>query len=155
MDIQTPIIENCVICRKHSGKIPVPGGAIYQDERVYASHAHIAEGQTSTYLGWLVIETQRHIPGIADLSDEEGQSVGLLAVRLSRLLISLTEAEHVYVFVLGHNVPHFHLHLLPRYPGAPREFWGTHVDEWPDAPHGGEAEIADLCNRLRAGLSAS
>ena len=54
--------------------------------------------------------------------------------------------------IMGHNVPHFHLHLLPRYPGTPREFWGLRVDEWPGAPHGGEAEIADLCDRLRAGL---
>lgn len=154
MGAQTPPIENCTICRKHSGEFLVPGGVIYQDERVYASHAHIAEGQTSTYLGWLVVETQRHVPGIADLSDEEGRAVGLLAARLSRVLKSVTAAEHIYVFVLGHNVPHFHLHLLPRYPGTPREFWGMRVDEWPGAPKGNEAEITDLCNRLRAALSA-
>jgi histidine triad (HIT) family protein len=150
--VQTPSIESCIICRKHSEDFVVPGGVIYQDDRVYAGHAHIAEGQANTYLGWLVIETQRHIPGIADLSDQEGQAVGLLAARLSRVLKNITAAEHIYVFVMGHNVPHFHLHLLPRYPGTPREFWGLRVDEWPGAPHGGEAEIADLCDRLRAGL---
>lgn len=72
-------VEDCIICRKHSREFLVPGGAIYRDVRIYASHAHIAEGQTNTYLGWLVIETQRHVPGIADLSDEEGQAVGLMA----------------------------------------------------------------------------
>jgi hypothetical protein len=32
------------------------------------------------------------------------------------------------------------------------EFWGPLVDEWPDAPRGGETEIAALCDRLRAVL---
>ena len=45
-----------------------------------------------------------------------------------------------------------HIHLVPRYPGAPREYWGVHVDEWPDAPHGGPQEMAALCARLRAHL---
>ena len=46
--------------------------------------------------------------------------------------------------------PHLHLHLIPRYPGAPREYWGMRVDEWPDAPRGEAAEIAALCEQLRA-----
>jgi hypothetical protein len=45
-----------------------------------------------------------------------------------------------------------HVHVLPRYPGAPREYWGVRVDEWPDAPRGGPAEMADVCARLRACL---
>lgn len=57
-------------------------------------------------------------------------------------------AEHVYEFVLGDNVPHFHVHIVPRYPGTPREYWGTRVDEWPDAPGGGPQEIAALCERV-------
>jgi len=42
-----------------------------------------------------------------------------------------------------------HVHVVPHYPGAPREYWGMPVDEWSDAPHGGEQEIAVLCERLR------
>jgi hypothetical protein len=34
-------------------------------------------------------------------------------------------------------------------PGGPREYWGPKVDEWPDAPRGGEAEIAPVADRLR------
>lgn len=64
-------------------------------------------------------------------------------------------AKHVYSFVLGHHVPHLHIHVVPRYPGAPREFWGTRVDGWPDAPRGGAAEIAALCDRLRSWIEKS
>jgi len=40
--------------------------------------------------------------------------------------------------------------VIGRYPGAPREYWGPKVDDWPEAPRGGEAEIAQVADRLRA-----
>ena len=39
---------------------------------------------------------------------------------------------------------------IGRYPGAPREYWGLKVDEWPAAPRGGATEIDQLAARLRA-----
>jgi len=116
---------------------------------VYAGHAQIREGQSTAYLGYLMAETKRHAPGLADLTDAEAQALGLLVARLSRALKACEGAEHVYAFVLGDGVPHVHVHVVPRYPGAPREYWGVHVDEWPDAPHGGSQEMAALCARLR------
>jgi diadenosine tetraphosphate (Ap4A) HIT family hydrolase len=48
-------------------------------------------------------------------------------------------------------VPHLHVHLVPRYPGTPREYWSPlTLDEWPDAEHGGPDEIANRVARLRA-----
>lgn len=141
---------DCFICGKHRGEEYVPGGFLCQDELVYASHIG-QEGQP-TYLGYLMIETKRHVAGLADLTNAEAQAAGLMASRLSRALKACTDAEHIYEFILGHHIPHLHIHILPRYPGAPREYWGTHTDEWPDAPRGGEQEIAALCERLRAYL---
>jgi histidine triad (HIT) family protein len=149
-----PPSADCFICRKHRGEISLPGGAIYQDDLVYAGHAQIPEGQATVYLGWALVETRRHTPGLADLTDAEAQAVGLLVTRLSRALKTCVGAEHIYAFVLGHHVSHLHIHVVPRYPGAPREYWGVRVDEWPDAPHGGPPEIAALCARLRAFLES-
>jgi diadenosine tetraphosphate (Ap4A) HIT family hydrolase len=143
---------DCFICRKHRGQVLVPGGAIYEDDLVYAGHAQIREGQTVAYLGYLMVEPKRHTPGLTDLTDIEAQSLGLLVARVSRALKASEGAEHVYAFVLGDLVPHLHIHVVPRYPNAPREYWGVHVDEWPNAPHGGLQEIADLCARLRSCL---
>jgi histidine triad (HIT) family protein len=144
---------DCLICDKQRGDYPVPGGAIYQDEMVYASHAHPSEDQETSYLGWLVVETRRHIPGLAEMTDTEAGTLGLLVARLSRALKIVQGAEHIYLFVMGHAVPHLHVHLLPRYPGTPREYWGTNIDEWPGAPRGDAATIAALCERLRANIS--
>lgn len=132
----------------------MPGGAIYEDDLVYASHAQIREGQSTVYLGYLIVETRRHVPGLFDLKDDEAKALGLLIARLSRALKASEKVEHVYTFVLGDEVPHVHIHVVPRYSGAPRKYWGFHVDEWPDAPHGGPEEIAALSAVLRSYLES-
>jgi len=143
---------DCFVCRKHRGEIAVPGGAIYQDNLVYAGHVQIPGGQSSVYLGWLIAEPKRHAPGLAELTDAEAQALGLLVARLSRALKAGEGADHIYAFVLGHHVPHLHIHVVPRYPGTPREYWGLRVDEWPDAPRGGVEAITALCGRVRTYL---
>ena len=143
---------DCFICRKHRREVLIPGGAIYEDELIYAGHVQIREGQSIAYLGYLMVESKRHVLGLADLTATEAQALGLLVARLSRALKATEGAERVYAFVLGDNVPHLHIHVVPRYPGAPREYWGVHVDEWPDAPRAGLQEIAALCERLRTYL---
>jgi diadenosine tetraphosphate (Ap4A) HIT family hydrolase len=68
--------------------------------------------------------------------------------RLARALMETEGAEHVYAFVLGDGVPHVHVHIIGRYPGAPREYWGLRVDQWPDAPDGAEEGIARVADRV-------
>lgn len=73
-----------------------------------------------------------------------------MQTRLSRALVGIG-AEHVYALVLGHHVAHLHLHLLPRYPNTPREYWWPRIDEWP-AAQGDEAEVSATCDRIRQHL---
>jgi diadenosine tetraphosphate (Ap4A) HIT family hydrolase len=49
--------------------------------------------------------------------------VGRAIARVTRALRESEGAEHVYLVVVGHESPHLHVHLVPRYPGTPREFW--------------------------------
>ncbi len=147
--------SDCLICRKHLGQIVVPGGTIIEDDLLTACHAQIRPGQTTAYLGYLMAEPKRHVPGLEGLTDEEAQALGLLVARLSRALVATEGADHIYAFVLGDAVPHAHVHVVARYPGAPEEFRGPRVDEWPEAPRGGPSEIEALCSRLRVWLGAS
>ncbi len=140
--------QSCFICRKHRGEIDLPGGAIYEDELVFAGHAFNPDAPDGQYLGHLIVESKRHVAGLAGLTDEEARQIGLVLTRLGRVLETAVSAEHIYLFVLGHHVAHLHYHLIPRYPGAPREYWGVHVDEWPDAPKGDARAVADLCSKI-------
>jgi histidine triad (HIT) family protein len=146
-------VDECFICRKHRGEVPVPGGPIYEDDLVYASHAYDQNNNPTPYLGHAFVEPKRHAAGLGDLTDEEAQALGLAVTRLARALRDAEGAEWVYSVVLGHNVPHLHVHLVPRYPGTPREHWDPMtIDEWAGARHGGPDEIREVVKRLRAQL---
>jgi diadenosine tetraphosphate (Ap4A) HIT family hydrolase len=133
----------------------MPGGAVLQDEQVYIGHAQVRAGEATAYLGSMMVEPRRHVPGLEHLRDEEAQALGVWVARLSRALVAVLGADHVYAFVIGDHVPHVHVHVVARYPGAPPEYRGPRVDEWPEAPRGGVLEIEALCERLRAWLSAN
>lgn len=141
--------EECFVCRKHRGQVSVPGGAIYEDELIYVSHAALWGEETDHYLGHLFVEPRRHVAELGDLTAAEAQQVGLFTSRLARALAKTEKVEHVYSFVIGDGVPHLHVHVIGRYPGAPREYWGPQVDEWPEAPRGTEPEIEAVAERLR------
>jgi histidine triad (HIT) family protein len=142
---------DCYICRKHRGEEPMPGGPIFEDELVVASHGYHRERNPEPYLGHLMVEPRRHAFGVADLTDEEAAALGVAMSRVARALRASEGAEQVYVVVLGHHSPHLHVHLIPRYPGTPREFWDPfHVDEWPEAKHGGPDDAAEVAARIRA-----
>jgi histidine triad (HIT) family protein len=144
--------KDCFICRKHRGEVNVPGGIIFQSKQIIISHSQIQENETEHYLGHIIIETQRHVSEVSELTDLEAQEVGLCIKRIANVLLRTTKMEHIYSFLIGDGVPHVHIHVIGRYPGAPKEFWNTKVDEWPDATRGGEKEIAELVRNIRKSL---
>jgi histidine triad (HIT) family protein len=142
-------VPDCLVCREISGEIPIPGGFIVNDSLVAAFHMPPLPGNPRPYLGHLLVVSRRHAPRFGDLTDDESAAVGRTAARLARALTDLGGAEWVHSAVIGLHVPHFHLHLLPRYPGTPGEVRWYAIDEWEGGRHGGPAEIADFVGRLR------
>jgi diadenosine tetraphosphate (Ap4A) HIT family hydrolase len=125
---------------------------IYADDLICAYHWYSGEGPE--YLGTLVVQPRRHAKTFAALTDAEAQAIGLLTARLSRALETGANAERAYVYFFGEVVPHLHLFVVARYPGTPEAYWRMNLNDWPDAPKGGAAEIASLSQRLRAALAS-
>lgn len=151
-------VLDCFVCRKHRDRGSlIPGGPVAEDELVLVSHVVtpdvLGREGTTAYLGQLFVEPRRHAPGMADLSDAEAERVGWWCTRASRALRDVRGAEHIYVAVFGDGVPHLHVHLLPRFPGTPREYWGVHVNKWPQARRGSTAEIETFVRELREYLA--
>jgi histidine triad (HIT) family protein len=149
---------DCFVCRKHRDRgALLPGGPVAEDELVLVSHVVppdvLGREGTTAYLGQLFVEPRRHAPGLPDLTDAEARSVGWWCTRASRALRDVSGAEHVYAAVFGDDVPHLHVHLLPRFPGTPREYWGARVNRWPQARRGTAAEIGVLVRELRGYLA--
>lgn len=143
---------DCLVCRKHRGELEIPGGVIYENDLIFISHAQLWRDEKEHYLGHVFVETKRHVAEVADLTDDEAQCIGLYTSRIAKALFHTQGIEHIYIFFIGDGVPHVHYHVIGRYPGAPREYWGPRVDEWPEAPKGDPSEIALVADRLRAFL---
>ena len=147
-------LVSCFVCQKHHLGEAAAGGVLYEDDLVYAGHAHPIATSTA-YRGYLVAEPKRHLRGLGDLTDDEAAALGRLLNRLAGALKEVAGAEHVYSFVLGHGVEHLHVVLAPRYPGTPEEYWGLRLRQWPDAPRVDEGGMRALVARLRGRVLAS
>jgi histidine triad (HIT) family protein len=149
-------MEACFVCAKHADiDVAAPGGALISDAHVIVSHLPLstpAGDASSAYLGHLFVEPRRHVAELGEMRADEAASFGLLTAQAGAALLAVG-AEHVYAAVIGHGVGHLHLHLIARYPGTPREYWWTRIDDWPDAPRGDASAVADFVARLRAELS--
>jgi diadenosine tetraphosphate (Ap4A) HIT family hydrolase len=77
--------------------------------------------------GWLLLVTNRHVPGPAHFDDAEAREFGLILRYTEKLLEELTGAERVYTAALGESSPHFHAHLVPRYEVMPKDAVGWSV----------------------------
>jgi diadenosine tetraphosphate (Ap4A) HIT family hydrolase len=144
--------DDCTICLKHLRQGPLAAEIIHETELLVASHAPITEAG-GVYLGYLFVEPRRHITELGDLSEQEAEALGLMAMRLARVLQQAQGAEHVYSAVVGHHAEHLHVHLIPRYPDTPDEYSWTRVTEWPDAPRGDVAAVSEVAARLRSALT--
>jgi histidine triad (HIT) family protein len=142
----------CFVCRKHRGLEIVPGGAVFEDNLVFSGHSWLVEDAKTPYLGGFIVEPKRHVPTWAELSDDEAGRMGRVIRDVSRALNSVLDAEHIYVFVVGHQVHHLHVWVLPRYRDTPREYWGFQIFDWPDLPQGTESDVEQLCAQIRAAM---
>src|SRR5262249_41136363 len=125
---------------------------LYQDDLIHAGHIHTLRAPTA-YRGWCVVEPRRHVAELGDLTTAEAEAVGRSMRAVARAQLDALGAEHVYAVVFGDGVPHLPVHLAPRYPGTPIEYWGARLSEWPDAPRVDTDSMAGVVSELRACLA--
>lgn len=145
---------DCFICEKHRQGDEAQGGVLFEDELVYVGHVHALNGPTA-YRGYLMVEPKRHAPRLGGLTDEEAEAIGRVTNRVARIQREILGAEHVYSFVYGDGVPHLHVHLAPRYPGTPTDYWGHRLQRWPEAPKVDPDQMRKLVTELRDALPRS
>lgn len=106
-------MSDCQICQKHVGEGPLKGILVGRTKRFWVWHAP-AEDEGRTRLGHLIVESDRHVPYLADLTADEAADLGRLRTRLSFALRTALNAEFVMAAVIGMGVAHFHEHIYAR-----------------------------------------
>ena len=136
-------MTDCVFCKIRDGAIP----SVKIDE----------DGRTLTFMdvnplsvGHCLVVTKRHAETLFEADVEDLQAAIATAKRVAAAIrtglapdgLNLLQANGVAAF---QSVPHFHLHLIPRWTGDGKGF------DWPLVPGEREA-IAQTGARLRAQL---
>ena len=148
-----PEAVDCLICREHDGRVPIPGGHLIADEHVIAFHLPPMPKALEPYLGYLFVTSRRHVPSFAELDSDEAAAMGVAISRLSAAL-KAEGADPVYLAGIGHAVPHLHIHLIPRWPETPTEISWINVDDWEGARRGGAEVVNEWTVRLRNRLES-
>jgi histidine triad (HIT) family protein len=110
---------SCIFCKIVAGEIPA--SKIYEDEKCLA----FLDVNPVTH-GHTLLIPKEHYQSISDTPDE---LVAYLFVRAKELMIKIKKAmsaDYVALSVVGTEVPHFHIHLIPRNHGdGLAGFWPT------------------------------
>jgi diadenosine tetraphosphate (Ap4A) HIT family hydrolase len=90
-------LEGCLSCDLAEGRLPLPGGVIYETANWFAEHTIGALG-----LGTLILKPKRHVTRVAELTEAETAELGPLLQRAAAVVDELVEPEQVYTCLWSH-----------------------------------------------------
>ncbi len=107
-------MENCIFCK--IGKKEIPPKLVYEDKD------HIAFLDIRPYSrGHTLVIPKKHYANFLDLPKSEVTELFGLAQEISKKLKSAFKAQLIFLSVMGEEVPHTHVHLIPYYGVMPFE----------------------------------
>jgi hypothetical protein len=98
--------QGCLICAKHRGQGPLLGPKVWEDEHALVSHRPVGQDGT-TFLGYLFVESRRHVAYLDDLSDVEAEAIGRTVRRTALGLRTELNTDFVFSAIIGTGIAHF------------------------------------------------
>ena len=140
----------CPICRLHDDPAALSAYEIGRGSLWLLRH----HPDPAPLVGWLLLDSLRHVAGPADFNDLEAGSWGLALRYASALLKEQTGCDRVYAIAFGEGAPHLHLHLIPRFASDPRTAAWSVADHYRAVEAGERAaaapqSVAELIARTR------
>ena len=100
--------NNCVFCKIVNKEIPC--NKVYEDDKflVFLDIKPVSDGH-------LLIIPKEHVVWMQDASDKIISGIFLLAKKMMLAQKKGLPCDYVQESVVGNEVPHFHIHLIPRH----------------------------------------
>ena len=136
-------MADCVFCLIRDGQIP--SIRLFEDDRTMA-FMDINPGNE----GHSLAVTKAHAPTIFEIEDADLQAVALATKRLARAVQMALQPDGLNLLqtngaAAGNTVPHFHVHVLPRWTDDGKlRFWRPEP--------GDPARLEEVAGRIRAAL---
>ena len=115
MPIQIPVQERCPFCGFGSGEresapvVDLPGTYAFLNPRQFGK-------------GHVLVVPKRHAPTVLDLKQEEAMDIMRQVHRIATAISRAFDCAGLNIFqnnglTAGQMVPHYHVHIVPTYPG--------------------------------------
>jgi histidine triad (HIT) family protein len=103
-------MENCIFCKIGKGEIPCD--KIYEDKDflVFLDIHPVSDGH-------LLIIPKKHFDWMQEADDETISGIFKLTKKMMLALKRGLSCDYVQMSVVGNEVLHFHIHLIPRHHG--------------------------------------
>lgn len=130
--------DDCIFCKIIAGEIP--SYKVFEDEKIFAflDINPVKPGHT------LIIPKDHHEMMI-DAPDDLVAYIFVKAKELMIILKKAVDADFIVVSVVGIDVPHFHVHLTPRY------YNDGLANFWPQGKYQ-EGEAEEIVNKIKLHL---
>lgn len=135
-------MSDCIFCGVVEGRLPA--SRVYEDDVVMAFM-----DIRPVNPGHLLVIPKRHFEFMGDMDEETGAHLFRITLRVQQAMRrSLSKCEGINLFladgaVAGQEVPHVHMHVLPRFVGDP---FRLQIDYGP-AP--ARRELDEMANKIR------
>ena len=126
--------KNCVFCK--IVHFEIPSSKVFENEKVLAFL-----DITPVNKGHVLLIPKEHHQMMTDTPDELVAEVFIQAKKMMKNIKKAFDADFVTVSVVGIEVPHFHVHLIPRYQDDGLANW------WPTQEYD-EGEIENYRKKL-------
>ena len=103
-------MKDCIFCKIAKGEIP--SNKVYEDEN-FLSFLDIKPVSD----GHILIIPKKHIQWMQEVDNETIANIFVLTKKLMLALKNGLPCDYVQMSVVGNEVPHFHVHLIPRHEG--------------------------------------
>ena len=101
-------MDNCIFCKIAKGEIP--HDRFYEDKNFVAflDINPVTEGHT-------LLIPKKHSVWMQETDDETISDIFKLAKKIMLAMETGLDCDYVQVSIVGKDVPHFHIHLIPRH----------------------------------------
>ena len=111
-------MTDCIFCKIAKGEIP--SSKIYEDKEFLA----FLDINPVTN-GHLMVIPKKHFVWMQEADDETIAGIFKVCKKIMLVLKKGLGCDYVHVSVVGKDVPHFHIHLMPRYLDDSFASWPT------------------------------
>lgn len=103
-------MQNCIFCKIAKNKIP--SNKVYENDKflVFLDIKPVSNGH-------LLIIPKEHVVWMQEATDELISEIFKLTKKMMLALKNSLRCDYIQESVVGNEVPHFHIHLIPRYYG--------------------------------------